>query len=79
MTRELVVAAYDKYLDWMDKLNQSIKQTVYRKGSQSEQRDNEIKLENRGRCVHTFFNHIYTNYDNLSDVTFFGQDWPFDH
>jgi hypothetical protein len=29
--------------------------------------------------VHTFFNHIYNNYDNLSDITFFCQDYPFDH
>lgn len=79
MTRELVIAAYDKYLDWMDRLNPNIKQTVYRKGEEPQQRNNEIRLENKGRCVHTFFNHIYTNYDNLSDITFFGQDWPFDH
>ncbi len=80
MTREIVIAAYDRYLDWLDNLNSDIKQTVYRKGDESAQRDNEIKLEpNKGRCVHTFFNHIYTNYDNLSDITFFAQDWPFDH
>ena len=80
MTRELVVASYDKYLDWLDRLNSDIKVTVYRKGDEEKQREDEIKLEpNKGRCVHTFFNHIYTNYDNLSDITFFGQDWPFDH
>lgn len=80
MTREIVIAAYDRYLDWLDQFNSDIKQTVYRKGEESAQRDNEIKLEpNKGRCVHTFFNHIYTNYDNLSDITFFAQDWPFDH
>ena len=80
MTRELVIAAYDKYLDWLDRLNSDIKVTVYRKGDEEKQREDEIKLEpNKGRCVHAFFNHIYTNYDNLSDITFFGQDWPFDH
>ena len=80
MTRELVIAAYDKYLDWLDKINSDIKVTVYRKGDEEKQREDEIKIEpNKGRCVHTFFNHIYTNYDNLSDITFFGQDWPFDH
>jgi len=80
MTREIVIAAYDKYLDWLDKFNSDIKVTVYRKGEEAKQREDEIKLElNKGRCVHTFFNHIYTNYDNLSDITFFGQDWPFDH
>ena len=80
MTREIVIAAYDKYLDWLDKFNSDIKVTVYRKGGEAKQREDEIKLEhNKGRCVHTFFSHIYTNYDNLSDITFFGQDWPFDH
>jgi hypothetical protein len=53
---------------------------VYRKGDEPAERDSEIRIEsNKGRCVHSFFNHIYTNYDNLSDITFFGQDWPFDH
>jgi len=80
MTRELVIAAYDRYLDWLDKLNPEIKVTVYRKGEEEKQRENEIKIEpNKGRCVHSFFNHIYTNYDNLSDITFFAQDYPFDH
>lgn len=80
MTRELVVAAYDRYLDWLDDLNPEVKQTVYRKGDEASQRENEIRLEpNKGRCVHTFFNHLYQNYDNLSDITFFGQDYPFDH
>jgi len=80
MTREIVISAYDKYLDWLDNMNSDIKITVYRKGNDQQQREEEIKLEsNKGRCVHTFFNHIYTNYDNLSDITFFGQDRPFDH
>jgi hypothetical protein len=80
MTRELVIAAYDRYLDWLDKLNPEIKVTVYRKGEEEKQREDEIKIEpNKGRCVHSFFNHIYTNYDSLSDVTFFAQDYPFDH
>jgi len=34
MTRELVIAAYDKYLDWLDKLNPEIKISVYRKGNE---------------------------------------------
>lgn len=80
MTRELVIAAYDKHLYWLDKLNADIKQTVYRKGNEPQERENEIVyFVNKGRCVHTFFNHIYQNYDNLSDITFFAQDWPFDH
>lgn len=80
MTKELVIAAYDKYLDWLDLVNSDTKITVYRKGDYTQQRDGEIKIEpNKGRCVHTFFNHIYSSYDNLADITFFAQDYPFDH
>jgi hypothetical protein len=45
MTRELVIAAYDKYLDWLDRLNSDIKQTVYRKGENEKQRENKIKIK----------------------------------
>ena len=79
MTKEIVVAAYDRDLSWMDKFNHDVKKTIYRKGKKSDN-ENEIFIEpNRGRDVHTFFNHIYINYDNLSDYTFFVQDNPFDH
>jgi hypothetical protein len=79
MTKEIVIAAYDKNLSWMDKLNTDIKKTIYRKGINTNN-PNEIFVEqNLGRCVHSFFNHIYINYDNLSDLTFFAQDYPFDH
>jgi hypothetical protein len=80
MTKELVIAAYDKPIDWLHQLNADVKVTVYRKGNGVAERPDEILLQpNRGRCVHTFFNHLYTNYDNLSDITFFAQDYPFDH
>lgn len=81
MTKEIVVAAYDKNLNWLDNLNNDIKKTVYRKGNMYQYYyDNEIRLDNNiGRCVHTFFNHIYQNYNTLSDYTFFVQDYPFDH
>jgi hypothetical protein len=79
ITKEIVVAAYDKDLSWLDTIQTEIKKTIYRKGSKNIGKD-EIFIEpNVGRCVHTFFNHIYTNYDNLSDYTFFVQDYPFDH
>tara|TARA_R110002153_G_scaffold175333_3_gene328579 strand:- start:1136 stop:1810 length:675 start_codon:yes stop_codon:yes gene_type:complete len=80
MDKEIVIAAYDKELSWVSNLNSEVKQTIYRKGVIIPLSDNEIFIENNaGRCVHTFFNHIYTNYDNLSDYTFFCQDFPFDH
>lgn len=80
MTQELVISAYDKYLDWLDDIDSSTKITVYRKGQEAPQRDGEIKIPlNKGRCVHTFFNHLHINYDNLADITYFAQDYPFDH
>mgnify|MGYP003659311399 FL=1 len=78
MDREIVVSVYDKDLSWLSTLHEDIKKTVYRKGEYT-LRDGEIGLTNVGRDVHTFFNHLYLNYDNLSDITFFTQDYPFDH
>jgi beta-1,4-mannosyl-glycoprotein beta-1,4-N-acetylglucosaminyltransferase len=75
--KEIVVAAYNRNLSWLNDIS-DIKKTVYRKGIKVN--DNEIVIEqNVGRDVHTFFHHIYTNYDNLSDLTYFVQDYPFDH
>jgi len=80
MSKEIVIAAYDKPTDWLSDLNKDIKKTIYRKGNILPLGDDEILIEpNFGRCVHTFFNHIYKNYNNLSDFTFFVQDYPFDH
>jgi len=80
MKKELVVAAYDKELNWLNSINKDVKISVYRKGKIFSLKDNEIFIEpNLGRCVHSFFNHILINYDNLSDITFFCQDFPFDH
>ena len=77
--KELVIAAYDRDYSWVKLLNPDIKVTVYRKGP-NELLEDEILVEpNLGRDVHTFFNHLYTQYDTLADVTFFSQDFPFDH
>lgn len=80
MTKELIIAAYDKPLDWLENINKDVKISIYRKGNLPKSNFQEIQIEpNVGRCVHTFFNHIYHNYNNLSDITFFAQDYPFDH
>jgi hypothetical protein len=80
MLKEIVIAAYDKELDWISQVNEDVKKTIYRKGNVLPLSDNEISIEpNVGRCVHTFFYHIYNNYDKLADITYFGQDFPFDH
>lgn len=79
MQKELVVAAFDRDLSWLNDVDPSVTTTVYRKGSDKAYKG-EIQLPiNKGRCVHTFFNHLYERYDSLADVTFFVQDYPFDH
>lgn len=77
-SKEVVIAAYDKNYNWINQLNSNVKVTVYKKGFES--LPNEILIEpNVGRDVHTFFYHLVHNYNNLSDYTFFAQDYPFDH
>jgi hypothetical protein len=77
--KEVVIAGYNKPLDWIKDFNSDVKLTIYRKG-ESISYENEIYIhDNVGRDVHTFFNHIYQNYENLSEYTFFVQDYPFDH
>lgn len=79
MEKELVIAAYDRDYGWKQYINEDVKITVYNK-NQNTLKEGEILLTpNVGRDVHTFFNHIIENYDNLSDYTFFSQDEPFDH
>lgn len=78
MNKEIVVSGYDKDINWVNKLNPDIKKTVYRKG-EIKSYENEIIISNSGRDVHTFFYHILNNYDKLSDITYFSQDYPFDH
>jgi hypothetical protein len=78
-SKEVVIALYDRDISWIDKLNSNVKVTIYRKGT-LRSHPNEIFLSNNvGRDVHTFFYHIVNNYNNLSDYTFFSQDYPFDH
>jgi hypothetical protein len=80
MKKELVIAAYDKPLEWLSDLNDNVKKSIYRKGNIIPLSEGEILINpNFGRCVHTFFNHISLNYNSLSDITFFAQDYPFDH
>lgn len=77
-SKEVVISAYDKDYNWINQLDSNVKVTVYKKGF--EPLPNEILIEpNVGRDVHTFFYHLVNNYNNLSDYTFFAQDYPFDH
>jgi hypothetical protein len=84
MKKELIVAKYDKDVTWITQLNDDVEISVYRKDNILEdilKKDN-VKtyfLDNIGREMHTYFHHIYKNYNNLSDYIFFVQDYPFDH
>lgn len=76
----IVVARYNEDLEWTKQFSNVI---IYNKGPTLDTLDafefNEIKLENVGREGHTYYKHIYDNYDNLADYTVFLQGYPFDH
>lgn len=77
--KELVIAKYNRNTDWTNQLNKDIKVTIYNK-NKNELQSGEILIDpNVGRCVHTFMFHIIKNYYCLSDLTYFSQDYPFDH
>lgn len=79
MQKELVISAFVRDTSWVNKINKDVSIKKYIKGKNLSL-DNEIYIENNvGRDVHTFFYHILNNYDNLADITFFSQDYPFDH
>jgi hypothetical protein len=77
MERELVLAIYARDYSWIKQIDESVRITRYTKNDCI--MPYEIFLPNVGRCVHTFFNHLYRNYHCLADYTFFSQDDPFDH
>ena len=78
MNKELIISVYNEDYSWINEINNDVKITVYRKGGET--LENEILIKNNvGRDVHTFFYHICENYNNLSDMLFFSQDYPFDH
>lgn len=79
MTKQLVISAYQRDYSWIKYINKDIEVTVYRKGQKIKGVNENFIEENVGQDVHTFFYHIYNNYDSLADFTFFSQDFPFDH
>ncbi len=79
MLKELVIAAYDREYNWINNLHPDILVTIYRKGDNPLLEKEILITPNVGRDVHTFFYHLYNRYETLSDITFFSQDYPFDH
>jgi hypothetical protein len=78
-TIDLVIAYYKENLDWLKEYKdiQFHKVYIYNKGPNKAPEVHlnvpiiEIKLENIGRCDHTYLYHIIENYNNLADITIF--------
>jgi len=73
---KLVVARYNENVEWSKQYENVV---IYNKGSPLSGYSNVIDLPNVGREGHTYYHHIYTNYDILDDYTVFLQGNPFDH
>lgn len=76
MTFCIVVARYNEDITWTKPFSNVI---IYNKGLPLPYDFNEKCLMNVGREGHTYYKHIYDNYDNLEDYTIFLQGNPFDH
>jgi hypothetical protein len=76
MSIQLVVARYNEDITWTKLFKNVI---IYNKGLPLEGYTNQIFLPNLGREGHTYYKHIYDNYDRLADYTIFLQGFPFDH
>lgn len=76
MTVTIVVARYNENIEWTKSFPNVI---IYNKGNDIDDEYSVIKLNNVGREGHTYYKHIYDNYDNLDDYTIFLQGDPFDH
>ena len=74
---ELVIARYNENLEWLNNAPfRKYPVIIYNKGVNNnfnaESKDVRIeKLQNVGKCDHTYLYHIINNYDNLADVTVF--------
>jgi len=74
---DLVISYYKEELGWLEKYKgvKFNKIYLYNKGPNDPPETNtpyiEIKLENIGRCDHTYLYHIINKYDELADVTIF--------
>lgn len=73
----IVIARYNESVEWCNEFKNVI---VYNKGEKLKNiKHNVIELKNVGREGHTYYKHIYDNYENLSDYTIFLQGKPFNH
>ena len=74
---EIVVARYNEDLDWLrDEMFNNLAVTIYNKGINDSfykppNLKRVTKLPNVGVCDHTYLYHIFSNYDDLANVTIF--------
>lgn len=73
---QIVVSRYNEDLNWLkDEPFNKYNIVIYNKGINDDFYKNNIskivKLDNVGRCDHTYLYHIIENYDNLADITIF--------
>lgn len=76
MKYSIIVARYNEDLEWTKKFSNVI---IYNKGNPLSNDYKQIFLKNVGREGHTYYKHIYDNYDNLTEYIIFLQGNPFDH
>ena len=89
LNKKLIVSHYEKNLDWLANIHNTIDiqvfcKTHHRKRSLREDLSypdniNYTTLPNVGREPHTYFHYIIENYDSLPDVAIFSQDAPHEH
>ena len=74
---QVVVSRYNENLDWLkeEPYTKFSNYVIYNKGVNDDfyrpPNSKIIKLDNVGKCDHTFLYHIIENYDNLYDITIF--------
>ena len=77
MKLQIVVARYNEDIEWIKPFPNVL---IYNKGtSLTTDFTNVIQLKNVGREGHTYYKHIYDNYEKLADYTIFLQGYPYDH
>lgn len=77
MKLQIVVSRYNENIEWTLQFINNV--VIYNKGEPIDEKFKAIPLPNLGREGHTYYYHIYENYDNLADHTVFLQGHPFDH
>jgi hypothetical protein len=74
---KIIISRYNECIEWTNSFKDNV--IIYNKGNELPSEYNSIILPNVGREGHTYYYHIYNNYNNLADYNIFLQGYPFDH